>query len=140
MTKILSTFGLALALGGLASIDATATDASATPTIHETMKQMDPDADGTIDLAEALKAGARHFAAFDKDHDSTLDPKEAAAAGVTKAEFRKAEQDKDGTLDLKEFSTIVKARFEAANPDHDGTVSEAELATAKGKALLALLR
>src|SRR5688572_15605292 len=40
------------------------------------MKTLDPDADGTVDLAEAKAAGAAVFKKLDPDNDGTLDAKE----------------------------------------------------------------
>jgi hypothetical protein len=37
---------------------------------------LDPDKDGTVDLAEAKAAGAKEFAKLDPDKDGTLDAKE----------------------------------------------------------------
>ena len=61
------------------------------------LKTLDPDNDGTVDLAEAKSAASKLFDKLDRDHDGTLD----------KRELR-------GRLNAKDFA--------AADPDHDGTL------------------
>ena len=46
------------------------------------MKVLDPDADGTVDLAEAQAAGAAMFKKLDPDNDGTLDAKELTVASM----------------------------------------------------------
>jgi len=99
----------------------------------------DTDNDGTVDLAEAQKAGSAAFDKLERDHDGTLDKKEIAAA-VHGTSFNKADADKDGTLDKSEYLALVEARFKAADTDHDGTISDAELSTKAGQALVRLLK
>ena len=53
-------------------------------------KALDPDADGTLDLAEAKKAGGALFDKLDKDHEGTLDIKELKGR-VTKADLAGAD-------------------------------------------------
>ena len=79
------------------------------------MQALNPDKDGTIDLAEAQAAGAKLFKALDPDTDGTLDEKELA-----------------GRIDA--------AGLKAADPDADGTIDDAELASPAGKDLLKLLQ
>jgi len=103
------------------------------------MKMLDPDNDGTIDLAEAKAAASKLFDRLDGDKDGTLDRRELRGR-VSKAEFAAANPDNDGTLDKNEYLALVERRFIAANPDNDGTIDARELASPAGKALLKLLR
>jgi Ca2+-binding EF-hand superfamily protein len=66
---------------------------------------LDPDKDGTVDLAEAKAAAAKLFDRLDRDHDGTLDARELRGR-VSKMEFAAADPDKDGTLDKNEYMTI----------------------------------
>ncbi|MDB5504235.1 MAG: hypothetical protein JWR89_4137 [Tardiphaga sp.] len=102
------------------------------------LKLLDPDKDGTVDLAEAKAAASKLFDKLDRDKDGTLDAKELRGR-ISAKEFAAADPDKDGTLDKNEYMTIVEARFRAADPDNDGTLDAKELATPAGKALLKLL-
>jgi hypothetical protein len=102
------------------------------------LKMLDPDKDGTVDMAEAKAAASKLFDRLDRDKDGTLDLKELRGR-VSKAEFAAADPDKDGTIDKNEYLAIVEARFRAADPDNDGTLDAKELATSAGKALLKLL-
>lgn len=102
------------------------------------MKVLDPDADGTVDLAEAKAAGAVEFKKLDPDNDGTLDAKELAGR-VDEAELKAADPDNDGTLDLNEYNALIEKRFNAANPDNDGTLDEAELKSPAGQSLLLLI-
>jgi Ca2+-binding EF-hand superfamily protein len=98
----------------------------------------DSDHDGTLDQAEINKAAAAEFAKLDVDHDGTLDAKELGQR-VTQAQFLAADKDKDGTLDQSEYQSIVTERFHAANPDNDTTIEVAELQTPAGRRLIELL-
>jgi Ca2+-binding EF-hand superfamily protein len=119
---------LALSLGAIAP----AWSASA-------LKALDPDNDGTIDLAEAKAAASKLFDKLDRDKDGTLDARELRGR-LSAAEFAAANPDNDKTLDKNEFMAVVEQRFKAANPDNDGTIDAKELASPAGKALLKLLR
>ncbi len=63
------------------------------------MKVLDPDADGTVDLAEAKAAGAAVFKKLDPDNDGTLDAKELSGR-LDEAGLKAADPDNDGTLDM----------------------------------------
>src|SRR6516225_5453109 len=78
------------------------------------LKTLDPDNDGTVDLAEAKSAASKLFDKLDGDHD--------------------------GTLDKNEFLALVEKRFNAANPDNDGTIDARELKSAAGRSLARLLK
>jgi hypothetical protein len=101
--------------------------------------QFDLDNDGTVDLAEAQKAGAAFFDKLDTDKDGTLDRKELHGR-LSRHEFNAADADHDGTLTKEEYLSAVAARFKAADADHDGTLTHWEFHTAKGRALTRLLR
>ena len=101
--------------------------------------QFDTDHDGTVDLAEAKKAGSDMFDKLDVDHDGTLTFKELHGR-MSRKEFAAADPDKDGTLTKEEYLAVVEQRFKAADKDHDGTLSNWEFQTPKGRALVRLLR
>jgi Ca2+-binding EF-hand superfamily protein len=101
--------------------------------------QFDTDHDGTVDLAEAKKAGSDTFDKLDVDHDGTLTFKELHGR-MSRKEFAAADPDKDGTLTKEEYLAVVEQRFKAADKDHDGTLSNWEFQTPKGRALVRLLR
>jgi len=102
-------------------------------------KGLDPDNDGTIDLAEAKDAATKLFDKLDKDRDGTLDQKELRGR-LSAKEFADADPDKDGTLDKTEFLAVVEKRFTSANPDNDNTIDAKELNSAAGKSLAKLLQ
>ncbi|PDT73384.1 calcium-binding protein [Bradyrhizobium sp. C9] len=103
------------------------------------LKMLDPDNDGTVDLAEAKKAAADLFAKLDPDHDGTLDVRELRGR-LTAKELKMADPDHDGTLTLDEYLAVVEQRFKAADPDNDGTLDAKELQSRAGRALLRLLK
>jgi hypothetical protein len=102
------------------------------------MKTLDPDADGTVDLAEAKAAGAVVFKKLDPDNDGTLDAKELTGR-LNAAELKAADPDNDGTLDANEYNAEIEKLFKAANPDDDGTLDEKELKSPAGQKLLLLI-
>jgi EF hand len=101
--------------------------------------QFDTDNDGTVDLAEAKKAGAEMFDKLDADKDGTLDRKELHGR-LSRKEFAAADADHDGTLSKEEYLAAVEARFHAADAKHDGKLTHWEFHTPKGRALTHLLR
>jgi Ca2+-binding EF-hand superfamily protein len=103
------------------------------------VSQFDLDNDGTVDLAEAKKAGGKLFTKLDVDKDGTLDHKELRGR-LSRKEFAAADADHDGTLSKHEYLSAVEARFKAADADHDGTLTHWEFHTPKGRALTRLLR
>ena len=62
------------------------------------LKTLDPDKDGTVDLAEAKDAASKLFDKLDRDHDGTLDKRELRGR-VNAKDFAAADPDSDGTLD-----------------------------------------
>jgi len=103
------------------------------------LKTLDPDHDGTVDLAEAKSAASKLFDKLDRDHDGTLDKRELRGR-LNAKDFAAADPDNDGTLDKNEFLALVEKRFNAANPDNDGTLDAKELKTATGRSLARLLK
>jgi Ca2+-binding EF-hand superfamily protein len=103
------------------------------------IRALDLDNDGTVDLAEAKKAGADLFDKLDRDHDGTLDKRELAGR-LSAKELAAADPDHDGTLTKDEYLAVVEQRFNAANSDSDGTLDAKELATKAGRNLLRLLK
>ena len=55
-------------------------------------------------------------------------------------EFGAADGDHDSTLDKDEYLAFVEKSFKAADRDNDGTLDAKELGSARGRALLRLLR
>jgi Ca2+-binding EF-hand superfamily protein len=103
------------------------------------LKTLDPDNDGTVDLAEAKSAASKLFDKLDRDHDGTLDKRELRGR-LNAKDFAAADPDNDGTLDKNEFLALVEKRFNAANPDNDGTIDAKELKSAAGRSLARLLK
>ena len=106
---------------------------------ERTLKMVDTDKDGTIDLAEAQAAAGKVFDAAETDKDGTVDAKELKGR-VSKTDLKDADTDNDGTLDRKEYLALVEQRFKAADPDKDGTLDAKELKTPAGRSLLQLLK
>ena len=131
---------LALTLVGGALLVSNATLAAVKATVVDAalMKKLNPDGDGTVDLAEAKAAGKAMFKQLNPDKDGTLDMKELAGR-ISEADFKAANPDGDGTLDMDEYMALVKKLFKEANPDDDGTLEEAELKSPAGQKLLALI-
>jgi hypothetical protein len=123
------TFGLA-SLAALSAIPAWAKSG---------VGRLDTDNDGTVDLAEAKKAGSALFDRLDRDKDGTLDGRELRGR-LSAKELAAADPDKDGTLTKDEYLAVVEQRFKAADPDNDGTLDARELRTKAGRALVRLLQ
>ena len=104
------------------------------------MRAYDLDNDGTMDLAEAKSAAAKHYDDLNPDLDDALDREEARRHSLAPATFRAADADRSGTVNKAEWLALVERRFKAADPDNDGAVSRAELRSDKGKALARLMR
>jgi Ca2+-binding EF-hand superfamily protein len=103
------------------------------------LKTLDPDNDGTVDLAEAKSAASKLFDKLDRDHDGTLDKRELRGR-LNAKDFATADPDNDGTLDKNEFLALIEKRFKAANPDNDGTVDAKELKSSAGRSLALFLK
>ena len=131
IAMVASALAAALILGG-----AFASPAWSTPKGVPAM--LDPDKDGTVDLAEAKAAGSAAFDRLEKDHDGTLDRSELQTRLNAKA-VAAADPDKDGTLDKAEYLALVEQRFKAADPDKDGTVDASELTSPAGQGLVGLV-
>src|SRR5258708_20049427 len=77
------------------------------------LKTLDPDNDGTVDLAEAKSAASKLFDKLDRDHDGTLDKRELRGR-VNAKDFAAADPHNDRTLDKNEFLPLVDKPFKAA--------------------------
>ena len=64
------------------------------------LKALDPDNDGTVDLAEAQARATKVFGTLDPDKDGTLDAKELSGR-LDEAALKAADHDADATLDPK---------------------------------------
>ncbi|MCJ2038258.1 EF-hand domain-containing protein [Methylobacterium sp. J-059] len=106
---------------------------------ERTMKMMDTDNDGTIDLREAQAAGEATFDKLETDKDGSLTAKELGGR-VSKKDLKAADGDSDGSLDKKEYSALIEQRFKAADPDGDGKLDAKELKKPAGRALMQLLK
>jgi hypothetical protein len=100
------------------------------------LRTLDPDKDGTVDLAEAKDAASKLFDKLDRDH---VDKRELRGR-ISGRDFAAADPDNDGTLDKNEFLAIVEKRFKAADPDNEGTIDAKELKSPAGRSLTRLLK
>ncbi|GJD33492.1 EF-hand domain-containing protein [Methylobacterium aerolatum] len=105
----------------------------------KSLKAIDTDNDGTIDLAEAQAAGKATFERLDTDRDGSVDTKELQGR-ISKKEMKMADPDNDKSVDQKEYDALVAERFKAADPDGDGKLDAKELKTPAGRSLLRLLK
>jgi hypothetical protein len=101
--------------------------------------QFDTDHDGTVDLAEAKKAGSDTFDKLDTNKTGMLDLKQLHGR-LTRKQFAAADADKNGTLSKDEYLAVVEQRFDAADAKHDGKLVNWEFHTPAGRALTRLLR
>jgi Ca2+-binding EF-hand superfamily protein len=113
--------------------------ASAEPNNASSIKTLDTDGDGTVDLAEAKKAASALFDRLERDKDGTLDKHELARR-LSAKELAVADPDHDGTLSKDEYLAIVEQRFNAADSDHDGTLDAKELHSSAGVSLVRLVK
>ena len=103
------------------------------------IKSLDSDNDATLDMVEVETAGAKIFAALDKDMEGTLNADELAGR-VSAAELRDLDSNHSGTLDRNEYAKAVAIRFKAADVDDNGAVDARELDTKEGSQLLKLVQ
>jgi Ca2+-binding EF-hand superfamily protein len=103
------------------------------------LASLDPDHDGTVDLAEAKAAASTLFDKLEKDHDGTLDHKELHGR-IPLNEWAVADPDNDKTISKDEYLAYVEVLFKKADPDNDGTIDAKELSSPAGHALLRLLK
>jgi len=52
------------------------------------LQTLDPDKDGTVDLAEAKDAASKLFDKLDRDHDDTLDKRECVVGSTAAISLR----------------------------------------------------
>jgi Ca2+-binding EF-hand superfamily protein len=102
------------------------------------LQTLDPDKDGTVDLAEAKAAAGTLFDSLDIDHDGTVDHKELEGR-ISAEDWKIADPDNDKTISKEEYLAFVEVAFKRANPDNDATIDAKELKTPAGRALLRLL-
>ena len=115
---------------------------AAAPAVARTpgsLKALDSDHDGTVDLNEAATAANQAFDRLDRDHDGTLSARELRGR-LSARELAAADDDHDGTLTRSEYAAAVEKRFKAANRDSDDTLDDHELRSGPGKALQRLIR
>jgi hypothetical protein len=103
------------------------------------LASLDPDHDGTVDLAEAKAAATGLFDKLEKDHDRTLDHKELHGR-ISDKEWAVADPDNDKTISKDEYLAYVEVLFKKADPDNDRTIDAKELNSPAGHALLRLLK
>jgi Ca2+-binding EF-hand superfamily protein len=130
------TFVFSLAAGTMC---AAMVPAWARPRASNLLRMLDPDNDGTVDLAEAKAAASKVFDKLERDKDGTLDKRELAKR-LSAKELAAADPDHDGTLTKDEYLAVVEQRFKAADPDHDGTLDAKELNSPAGRSLVRLLK
>lgn len=135
LARLLTGLALVMGMGMLLGQPAAAKDTTVDAAL---MAQINPDGDGTVDLAEAKAAGTKMFAKLNPDDDGTLDMNELKGR-ISEADFKAANPDGDGTLDMDEYMALIEKLFKEANPDGDGTLDEAELKSPAGQKLLALI-
>jgi hypothetical protein len=125
----------AFAMGVTIAVPAEATSKSP----GATLKLLDTDNDGSVDLIEAKAAASALFDKLNKDKDNTIDTKELQGR-LSKKDLAAADPDKDNALTKDEYLALVETRFKAADPDNDGKLDAKELATPAGKDLVRLLK
>ncbi len=130
---MLSRRPLLIAIAGLMAFVASPAAAASLP------RSLDPDSDGTMDLAEAKKAAIDLFDKLDHNHGGTLDRRELRGH-LEKSAFTAADKDGDGTMTKDECISLVEQRFNAADRDGDGTLGAEELRSKSGRELLKLLK
>jgi Ca2+-binding EF-hand superfamily protein len=129
---------MAFAMAGAMTLGAAALEPPAWAAPSSALRALDPDKDGTVDLAEAKAAASKLFDQLDPDKDGTLDRRELRRR-VNAMDLAAGDPDKDGTLDKNEYLALVEQRFKAADTDTDGTLDAKELKSGAGRSLLRLL-
>ncbi len=99
-----------------------------------TIKALDADNDGTLDLNEVTKGAQAAFDRLNNDQDDTLDRNELGPR-VSADAFSAADPDKDSTLSKKEYVDITTKLFKQADVDGDGTLDAKELNSEAGREL-----
>jgi EF hand domain-containing protein len=99
---------------------------------------LDPNHDGTVDLAEARKVAGALFDRIDGNKDGFLNKRELGGR-VTPQEFSAADRNRNGKLSKDEYLSVMEKRFKAADPNNTGKVSQRELFSRSGRPLARLL-
>jgi len=115
----------------------TATSAFAATGV-EVLAKLNHDKDQTLEMPEAIDAGAETFKSLNNDGDLTLERAEVAGR-VTEADWAAVNKDHDKTLELDEWLSIVRKRFNAADTKHTGKLDAAELDTQAGQRLVQMI-
>lgn len=138
LARLMMILGVALVSGAFLLNSSAFAEVKGTEVDAALMKKINPDGDGTVDLAEAKAAGKAMFEQLNPDKDGTLQMNELKGR-ISEADFKAADPDNDGTLDMDEYTALIEKLFKEANPDGDGTLDEAELKSPAGQKLLALI-
>lgn len=104
----------------------------------EVLAKLNHDKDQTLEMPEAIDAGAETFKSLNNDGDLTLERAEVAGR-VTEADWAAVNKDHDKTLELDEWLSIVRKRFNAADTKHTGKLDAAELDTQAGQKLIQMI-
>jgi Ca2+-binding EF-hand superfamily protein len=143
-TKTSRRFAVIAGLSGSLALMLGAANAFADVGAENTMKLIDTNGDGVINLTEAKFAAAAVIVKIDKDHNGVLNNDELAGRVVVVDKFSPAGGfmfwKTQGTLTKQEYLDMVEGRFKPATPDDDGTLDVKELVTEDGQALLKLLQ
>jgi Ca2+-binding EF-hand superfamily protein len=102
------------------------------------LRLLDSDHDGTVDLGETKAAAAALFDQLARNHDGTLSGRELKGR-LSANELAAEDHDHDGTLTKEEYLATVENRFKAADRDSDGTLDAKELRSRPGQALKRLV-
>lgn len=138
--RLLHTLAASLALAAVLAPAGLVPQASARSSgTDKTLKMVDTDNDGTIDLNEAKAAAGATFDKLDADKDGSVDTKELKGR-LSRADLKAADTDGDGKLSKEEFLANVNGRFNLSDPDNDGKLDAKELRSPAGKKLMQLLK
>jgi Ca2+-binding EF-hand superfamily protein len=135
MKKSVKKTGFAVALGIVCAISQT----FAAEKAGDSVRALDTDHDGTVDLNEVKSAAAAAFDRLDRNHAGKLGRPELKGR-LNAKELAAEDPDHDGTLTKDEFTAAAETRFKAANVDSDGTLDAKELNSRSGKSLQRLVR
>jgi hypothetical protein len=104
----------------------------------DVLKQLNRDADQTLEMPEVIDAAVKLFAQINPDNDLTLEPKETEGR-LTDADWKAANKDNDATLEMDEWLAIARQRFNAADTNRDGKLTVQELDASAGQLLIKVI-